>query len=80
MVRRAAAGKLGEFAKVAEIEYLRSDLIPLFTTLAADEQVSDHMFVIDARCYLLDLIITSFINCKYISYVSCYDKEMCIYN
>ncbi len=39
MVRRAAAGKLGEFAKAVETEYLKSDLIPLFTTLAADEQV-----------------------------------------
>ena len=39
MVRRAAAGKLGEFARVVETDYLKSDLIPLFTTLAADEQV-----------------------------------------
>lgn len=39
MVRRAAAGKLGEFAKVVEPEYLKSDLIPLFTVLAQDEQV-----------------------------------------
>jgi serine/threonine-protein phosphatase 2A regulatory subunit A len=39
MVRRAAAGKLGEFAKVIEIDYLKSDLIPLFTALASDEQV-----------------------------------------
>ena len=39
MVRRAAAGKLGEFAKAVETEYLKSDLIPLFTTLASDEQV-----------------------------------------
>ncbi len=41
MVRRAAAGKLGEFAKVVEVEYLKSDLIPLFTTLAGDEQVGN---------------------------------------
>ena len=39
MVRRAAASKLGEFAKAIELEYLKSDLIPLFTALAADEQV-----------------------------------------
>lgn len=39
MVRRAAAGKLGDFAKAVEIEYLKSDLIPLFTALAQDEQV-----------------------------------------
>ena len=41
MVRRAAAGKLGEFAKVVEMEYLKSEVIPLFTTLASDEQVSN---------------------------------------
>lgn len=40
MVRRAAAGKLGDFAKAVEIEYLKSDLIPLFTALAQDEQVT----------------------------------------
>ena len=39
MVRRAAAAKLGEFAKVLEIEYLKSDIIPIFTSLADDEQV-----------------------------------------
>lgn len=39
MVRRAAASKLGEFAKVVEVEYLKSDLIPMFINLAQDEQV-----------------------------------------
>ncbi|XP_019624261.1 PREDICTED: serine/threonine-protein phosphatase 2A 65 kDa regulatory subunit A alpha isoform-like isoform X3 [Branchiostoma belcheri] len=41
MVRRAAAGKMGEFAKVLELEYLKSDLIPLWTNLASDEQVQN---------------------------------------
>ena len=45
MVRRAAASKLGEFAKVIELDYLKSDLIPLFTALAADEQVSSRFTV-----------------------------------
>lgn len=40
MVRRAAANKLGEFAKVVETEYLKSDLIPNFVQLAQDDQVS----------------------------------------
>ena len=40
MVRRAAASKLGEFAKAVELEYLKSDVIPMFVNLAADEQVS----------------------------------------
>ena len=39
MVRRASASKLGEYAKVVEVEYLKSDLIPMFVTLAQDEQV-----------------------------------------
>jgi serine/threonine-protein phosphatase 2A regulatory subunit A len=34
MVRRAASSKLGEFAKVVEVEYLKSDLIPMFVNLA----------------------------------------------
>lgn len=44
MVRRAAASKLGEFAKVVEVEYLKSDLIPMFVNLAQDEQVSRFKF------------------------------------
>lgn len=40
MVRRSAASKLGEFAKVVEVEYLKSDLIPMFVILAQDEQAS----------------------------------------
>ena len=39
MVRRAASGKLGEFAKVVEVDFLKSDLIPMFVNLAQDEQV-----------------------------------------
>ena len=42
MARRSAASKLGEFAKVVEIEYLKSDLIPMFVILAQDEQVSTY--------------------------------------
>ena len=41
MVRRAAAGKLGEFAKVVEMDFLKSELIPLFINLAQDEQVGN---------------------------------------
>lgn len=40
MVRRAAASKLGEFAKVVEPDYLRQELMQLFFDLAQDEQVS----------------------------------------
>lgn len=40
MVRRAAASKLGEFARVVEVEWLKADLIPMFVLLAQDEQVT----------------------------------------
>ena len=39
MVRRAAASKLGEFAKAVELDYLKADVISMFVNLAADEQV-----------------------------------------
>lgn len=48
MVRRAAASKLGEFAKVVEPEYLRQELVPLFTNLASDEQDSVRLLAIEA--------------------------------
>lgn len=46
MVRRAAASKLGEFAKVLELDYVKSDIIPLFTALASDEQVNTHAYTL----------------------------------
>ncbi|KAK2099453.1 hypothetical protein P7K49_020801 [Saguinus oedipus] len=39
MVRRAAASKLGEFAKVLELDSVKSEIVPLFTNLASDEQI-----------------------------------------
>ena len=48
MVRRAAASKLGEFAKVVEPDYLRQELVPLFTNLANDEQDSVRLLAIEA--------------------------------
>lgn len=41
MVRRAAASKLGEFAKVFEEDYLKTELFQMFEDLAKDEQVRD---------------------------------------
>lgn len=38
MVRRAAAYKLGEFARVIEVEYVKSSIIPMFVTLAQVRQ------------------------------------------
>ncbi|XP_075822045.1 serine/threonine-protein phosphatase 2A 65 kDa regulatory subunit A beta isoform isoform X4 [Microtus pennsylvanicus] len=39
MVRRAAASKLGEFAKVLELDSVKTEIVPLFTNLASDEQL-----------------------------------------
>ncbi len=54
MVRRAAAGKLGEFAKAVETDLLKSDLIPLFTALASDEQVLFLFHTYHTICYIIN--------------------------
>lgn len=52
MVRRAAASKLGEFAKVLELDYVKSDIISLFTALASDEQVRAVVFfLLNLNCF-----------------------------
>ncbi|CAF5105130.1 unnamed protein product, partial [Rotaria magnacalcarata] len=48
MVRRAAASKLGEFAKAVEPELLRQEFVPLFTNLANDEQDSVRLLAVEA--------------------------------
>ena len=53
MVRRAAAGKLGEFAKAVEVEHLKTDVIPLFTALASDEQDSVSTFYFSIFCFYM---------------------------
>ncbi|KAL4228740.1 protein phosphatase 2 [Mactra antiquata] len=56
MVRRAAAGKLGEFAKVVELDYLKSELIPLFINLAQDEQDSVRLLAVEACVSIATLL------------------------
>jgi serine/threonine-protein phosphatase 2A regulatory subunit A len=56
MVRRAAAAKIGEFAKVVETDYLKSELIPLFTTLASDEQDSVRLLAVEACADIAGLL------------------------
>ncbi|XP_049533428.1 serine/threonine-protein phosphatase PP2A 65 kDa regulatory subunit isoform X2 [Anopheles darlingi] len=56
MVRRAAAGKLGEFAKVVEVEYLKSDLIPMFVQMAQDEQDSVRLLAVEACVSIAQLL------------------------
>ena len=59
MVRRAAAAKLGEFAKVLEIEYLRSDFIPMFMSLAGDEQDSVRLLAVEACASIASILSNS---------------------
>ena len=56
MVRRAAAGKLGEFAKVVEPASVKQDLIPLFHNLAADEQDSVRLLAVEACAAIATLL------------------------
>lgn len=56
MVRRAAAGKLGEFAKVVEVEYLKTDLIPMFVQLAQDDQDSVRLLAVEACVSIAQLL------------------------
>ena len=68
MVRRAAAGRIGEFAKVVELDYLKSDLIPMFVNLAQDEQVGvEKRFVMlwgggGGLCSTEEIFTTLFVN------------------
>lgn len=56
MVRRAAAAKLGEFAAVLEPEHVKHDLIPLFTTLAQDEQDSVRLLAVQSCSSIAQLL------------------------
>ncbi|XP_055338980.1 serine/threonine-protein phosphatase 2A 65 kDa regulatory subunit A alpha isoform-like [Paramacrobiotus metropolitanus] len=56
MVRRAAAAKLGEFAKVVEQEFLKADLIPEFFRLAQDEQDSVRLLAVEACASIASLL------------------------
>lgn len=52
MVRRAAAHRLGDFAKAVEREHVARELLPLFTELTNDDQVRRraHRYSAGIRC------------------------------
>ena len=56
MVRRAAASKLGEFAKVLEPEFLKSEVLSFWSTLAADEQDSVRLLTVEACVSIATLL------------------------
>ncbi|XP_055521951.1 serine/threonine-protein phosphatase 2A 65 kDa regulatory subunit A alpha isoform-like, partial [Leucoraja erinacea] len=56
MVRRAAAAKLGEFAKVLELDNVKSEILPLFCTLATDEQDSVRLLAVEACVSIAQLL------------------------
>eukprot|EP00731_Ephydatia_muelleri_P009439 Em0005g25a len=56
MVRRAAAAKLGELAKVMEAENVKQDLMGMFHTLANDEQDSVRLLAVEACAAISSLL------------------------
>ena len=79
MVRRAAAGKLGEFAKAVEMEYLKSDLIPLFINLASDEQVGNVGTIYFFTLTFFPSLLGSAVNRKIFVYIQVIDvKQSCL--
>uniref|UniRef100_A0A8C2N8Y0 Protein phosphatase 2, regulatory subunit A, beta n=1 Tax=Cricetulus griseus TaxID=10029 RepID=A0A8C2N8Y0_CRIGR len=56
MVRRAAASKLGEFAKVLELDSVKTEIVPLFTNLASDEQDSVRLLAVEACVSIAQLL------------------------
>lgn len=47
---------MGEFAKVVEVEYLKSDLIPMFVQLAQDDQDSVRLLAVEACVSIAQLL------------------------
>lgn len=56
MVRRSAAAKLGQFAKVLEKDFVKEDIVKLWTQLAWDEQDSVRLLAVDACCVVANLL------------------------
>jgi serine/threonine-protein phosphatase 2A regulatory subunit A len=56
MVRRAAASKLGDFAKVLEDDYLKNDMLTMFDDLAKDEQDSVRLLAVEAGIVIVQLL------------------------
>ncbi|XP_020805095.1 serine/threonine-protein phosphatase PP2A 65 kDa regulatory subunit-like [Drosophila serrata] len=56
MVRRAAASQLAEFAKVVEVEYLRTDIVQNFVLLAHDNQDSVCLLIVEAAVSIARLL------------------------
>ena len=56
MVRRAAASKMGELAKVISIEFLKEDVIPMFQSLAQDEQDSVRLLAVEASTSIAKIL------------------------
>jgi len=59
MVRRAAAAKLGEFAKVVEKQFVVSDLIPLLQSVGNDDQDSVRLLSVDGCVVIAELLSES---------------------
>jgi len=56
MVRRAACTNIGRFAKVVEYPFVKSDLLPAFQKLCADDQDSVRLLTVD-NCVQLAAVL-----------------------
>lgn len=56
MVRRAAASKLGDLAKVVEEDNLKNELFPIFEDLAKDDQDSVRVLAVEAGIVIVALV------------------------
>ena len=56
MVRRAAASRLGQFAKVLPLEFVKSEIVPLFSQLAADDQDSVRLLAVESAAPIAELL------------------------
>jgi hypothetical protein len=63
-VRRAAAAHIGAFAEVLEGDALVQELLPIFTSLAADEQDSVRLLAVEqVKCRAV-IVISTFANTR----------------
>ncbi|XP_052519490.1 serine/threonine-protein phosphatase 2A 65 kDa regulatory subunit A alpha isoform-like [Budorcas taxicolor] len=56
LVRCAAASNLGDFTKVLEIDDIKSEIIPIFSNLASDEQDSVRLLMVEVCVNIAQLL------------------------
>lgn len=67
MVRRAAASKLGEFATALEAEFVKSEIIQLWSQFLSDDQDSVRLLAVEASIAIAGLLSSEDIEAHMIS-------------